>query len=122
MIIFSPDRGREGRYTTTISNHAAENVLRQVRLTICNIYLHSRHNTTSVDKLSETEERRIQEILLDTLLQFIAGTEQVGHPYIKGNELMRKWEFDTKSYTDEFFIFLILMSYHNCPKNSTNIY
>ena len=37
----------------------------------------SRHGTTSVDKFSLVEERRIEDTLLEPLSHFIAGTSQV---------------------------------------------
>ena len=36
-----------------------------------------RHGTTSVDRLSVQEERKVQEVLLDSLEQFIAGKADV---------------------------------------------
>ena len=39
----------------------------------------SRHGTTSVDQLSEKEERKVQEVLIAPLEQFICGTTKVSH-------------------------------------------
>ena len=41
------------------------------------LLLAPRHGTTSVDQMTEQEEARVQRVLIDSLEQFICGTEDV---------------------------------------------
>eukprot|EP00092_Neocalanus_flemingeri_P020804 GFUD01022541.1.p1 GENE.GFUD01022541.1~~GFUD01022541.1.p1 ORF type:complete len:1872 (+),score=427.20 GFUD01022541.1:98-5617(+) len=64
-------------FTKPFDNGYGWNLYREYWRVWVPLLLAPRHSTTSVDQMTEYEENRVQAVLIDTLEQFICGTENV---------------------------------------------
>ena len=78
VIEFEQNKSNAYNYNITTEHEYGWNLYREYWRVWVPLLLAPRHGTTSVDQMSEQEENRVQAVLIDTLEQFICGTEDVG--------------------------------------------